>query len=66
MLIEKEKKYKENNCQSTIVYLVKLSFHRKGEMIFSVMQSPYPPKYYGIKEKIKRMRELNKTSFYVS
>lgn len=37
MLIEEEKNAKENNCQPRIVYLMKLSFERKGEIkIFSI------------------------------
>lgn len=59
MWIEKEKKYKENNCQSVIVYLIKLSFHRKGEIkIFSVTQPPYLQMLHGIKMKVKSVREL--------
>lgn len=67
MWIEKEKKYKENNCQSTIVYLIKLSFHRKGEIkIFLVTQPSYPQLHHGIKVKIKSVRELNIVSFYIN
>lgn len=66
-LIEKEKNAKENNCQPRIVYLIKLSFEKKGKIkTFSVKQLPSPQMHHGVKGKIKSMRGLNIVSFYIS